>query len=429
MGTTKIDRINANDLVAELDAKTLADIALNTNVDFHARKLRGETMLKLFIEGILMFDNNLSLSTLKSYYQTDAFVLTCNLVNGESISKAGLSKRLASLNPDYFKEVYISAVKTWGAMLDKSSTDLIKGLDLEAIDSTLVRETTHILKTGISAGLIGSKKKESLQVKYTMGFNGKYATEAIVRLLPKYASEENSLGEAIIDMVRKNPFTSANSVYIFDRGISSSKLMASFENENIRFVGRVNARRRTKFVRKSSAPVGELPQGVTLIKDEIVQIYGKDAHNPLPNHMRVISVDLGYEIGRRSYKKSNVETTLSVITDEFDLSVSEILEIYRYRWKIEVFFKFLKQHFDFKHLMSGSENGLTNMLYLTLITALLVKTYCVLNAVRAKNTPMFIWMELDQGVIGYVKSQCFQNPPNHGLSQVNMPLTAASKIS
>ena len=93
---------------------------------------------------------------------------------------------------------------------------------------------------------------------------------------------------------------------------------------------------------------------------------------------------------------------MTLITDELELSVSEIMEIYRFRWTIEVFFKFLKQNLNFSHLLSGSENGLTVILYLTLIEALLLKTYCALNECGPKLATTEIWLQLGEGIADYI---------------------------
>jgi hypothetical protein len=49
----------------------------------------------------------------------------------------------------------------------------------------------------------------------------------------------------------------------------------------------------------------------------------------------------------------------------------ELTELYRCRWDIETFFKFLKQQLSYAHLTSRSENGITVMIWMALITALL----------------------------------------------------------
>lgn len=53
----------------------------------------------------------------------------------------------------------------------------------------------------------------------------------------------------------------------------------------------------------------------------------------------------------------------------------ELAAVYRSRWEIEVFFKFVKQHLNYSHLTSRSENGIKVMLYMSLIAALLLIWY------------------------------------------------------
>ena len=53
----------------------------------------------------------------------------------------------------------------------------------------------------------------------------------------------------------------------------------------------------------------------------------------------------------------------------------EVAELYRRRWQIEAFFKFLKQHLGYRHLTSRTENGVRVMIYMSLIAALLLTWY------------------------------------------------------
>lgn len=55
--------------------------------------------------------------------------------------------------------------------------------------------------------------------------------------------------------------------------------------------------------------------------------------------------------------------------------LAEVPEVYRSRWDLEVFFKFIKQHLGYGHLVSFSENGIHLLLWMTLIAALLLLWY------------------------------------------------------
>jgi hypothetical protein len=49
-----------------------------------------------------------------------------------------------------------------------------------------------------------------------------------------------------------------------------------------------------------------------------------------------------------------------------------IAELYRYRWQIELFFRWLKAHANFRHLTSHSRNGITLSFYVATIAAMLL---------------------------------------------------------
>src|SRR5690625_7648561 len=58
---------------------------------------------------------------------------------------------------------------------------------------------------------------------------------------------------------------------------------------------------------------------------------------------------------------------LRLITNRFDLTAKEISDIYRSRWTIELFFKWLKQHVKIKHFYGQSEIAIENQIFLALI--------------------------------------------------------------
>lgn len=61
-----------------------------------------------------------------------------------------------------------------------------------------------------------------------------------------------------------------------------------------------------------------------------------------------------------------------ILTNDFKMSAPEISEIYRSRWKIELFFKWIKQHLKVKKLYGQSANAVYGQIWLALIT------YCLL---------------------------------------------------
>ncbi|PHJ38733.1 hypothetical protein P378_07935 [Desulforamulus profundi] len=68
-----------------------------------------------------------------------------------------------------------------------------------------------------------------------------------------------------------------------------------------------------------------------------------------------------------------------IITNDFELSAEELSDIYRYRWQIELFFKWIKQHFCVKHFYGLSQQAVENQLLIALIT------YCLMMLLKIKT--------------------------------------------
>ncbi len=68
-------------------------------------------------------------------------------------------------------------------------------------------------------------------------------------------------------------------------------------------------------------------------------------------------------------------TPLYFLPNRFDLAPEEITDLYRYRWQIECFFKWLKSSLQITHFFSYSENGVYLQVYVSLIFHLLLLRY------------------------------------------------------
>ena len=61
------------------------------------------------------------------------------------------------------------------------------------------------------------------------------------------------------------------------------------------------------------------------------------------------------------------------LTNVFNLSVQSILEFYKMRWQIELFFKWIKQNLRIKHWIGYNENAIKIQLYSSLIAYILIR--------------------------------------------------------
>ena len=72
----------------------------------------------------------------------------------------------------------------------------------------------------------------------------------------------------------------------------------------------------------------------------------------------------------------------NIVTNRFDLTAEEIAQIYRLRWTIEIFFKWIKQHLKIKKFFGTSFNAVLNQVYSALILFCLLKLMHILVGIK-----------------------------------------------
>lgn len=78
------------------------------------------------------------------------------------------------------------------------------------------------------------------------------------------------------------------------------------------------------------------------------------------------------KIRRIKYYDTEKQLTLVFLTNNFSLDALEIATIYKSRWQIEVFFKWLKQNLQLKTLWGYSENAVKTHIWIAICTYLIV---------------------------------------------------------
>ena len=150
-------------------------------------------------------------------------------------------------------------------------------------------------------------------------------------------SEEVALRDAI-----KEASLSKNDIAVFDRGMCARKTFKDFTQSGIRFVTRLNDKANYRAIEEKSLNTGKskecLNSGLEILADDIVQLRSKIVHW-LEEKFRLI----------KAMEKTTGKSFL-FLTNIKELPAFEITEIYKARWDIKVFFKFIKQHLNTKHL-------------------------------------------------------------------------------
>ena len=119
-----------------------------------------------------------------------------------------------------------------------------------------------------------------------------------------------------------------------------------------------------------------------------------------------------------------------ILTNRFDLTAEEIAEIYRLRWQIELFFKWIKQHLKIKKFYGTSYNAVLNQLYAALILFLLLKLLHILVGTKhdflklIRLTACGLWNTIDS----LKDSLSAVKPPGSKLKRFNWKREYASLL-
>lgn len=88
---------------------------------------------------------------------------------------------------------------------------------------------------------------------------------------------------------------------------------------------------------------------------------------------------------RIKYYDKQTDLTLEFFTNNFDLQATEIARLYKYRWTVELFFKWIKQHLKIKTFWGYSENAVRIQIYSAIIAY--VSVVIMKNKCNIRYTP------------------------------------------
>ncbi len=146
------------------------------------------------------------------------------------------------------------------------------------------------------------------------------------------------------------------SIYVMDRGYVDFGRLHAFTRSHTSFV--IRAKKNLRFVRRYSAPV---EKSTGLICDHTIVLTVAASSGAYPDALR-----------RIRYKDPETGKTLVFLTNHFALPALTITELYRSRWKIELFFKWIKQHLRIKAFYGTSENAVKTQIRSAISTYVLV---------------------------------------------------------
>lgn len=373
-------------LLELIPEKELARLSRDTRVDYQVKTLYRRTMFYLLLYGLAVCEKT-SLRGLEDVFNSNRFKMLFSLAPDSRAKYNSLSDRLATMELSFFEEAYQVIYHTFNKQFSDIESQVY---NIVRVDSTMVAETANKLKEGMAVGRIKDGKK---QVKYTLCMEDLFPGSVELFTTQSELNEDRTIPRAILRVTDPSP----NTVFVFDRGVSSRKAFADIDDRDWNFVTRMKTNARYHKMEALGLPESTLIDNMIIKSDELVQLYDQKSKK-LPNKFRLVKCL--NENGKEFFLLSNM----------LDVPVVEIINIYKKRWDIEVFFRFIKQQLNFSHFISTNTNGIKIILYMTLILSMLVLIYKKSNQIGYKTAKRRISMELDDLVTIQIVIACGGNP-------------------
>jgi hypothetical protein len=199
----------------------------------------------------------------------------------------------------------------------------------------------------------------------------------------------------------------AGSYYIFDRGYNDFKRLFKIETIESYFV--IRAKKNLQF--KSAKWKRRLPKNV--LSDACIELTGYYPKMNYPQEMRLVR-----------YWDEEQKREFMFLTNAMHLNSLQVAELYKNRWQVELFFKWIKQHLKIKKFWGTTENAVRIQIYAAISAFCLVaivqhdvklerSTYEVLQILSISLTDKTHLTDLfDKTKIKYDKDRCGSSEPN-----------------
>jgi len=190
------------------------------------------------------------------------------------------------------------------------------------------------------------KNKAGIQLNVAMNHRGN---------LPEFITVSNARDHEVSEG-RKVNFPKG-SIVAFDRGYADYSWFEELTNKGVFFVSRLKSNALYRVVERRN--VTNKTSGVT--SDQIIEFKGAITSNRCPSRLR-----------RVGFKDPETGKRYVFLTNNFDLSATTIAAIYKARWEIELFFKWIKQNLKIKSFMGTSKNAVLTQIWIALCVYLLI---------------------------------------------------------
>lgn len=147
-----------------------------------------------------------------------------------------------------------------------------------------------------------------------------------------------------------------SAIYVMDKGYTDFAILHTFSKSNCFFV--IRAKENTVYYRKWSHPIDK---STGLRSDQTIMLTGPKTSKLYPIPLR-----------RITFRDEDQNRTFVFLTNHFQLDALTVCQLYKLRWQIELFFKWIKQHLRIKSFFGTSVNAVKTQVWVAISVYVLV---------------------------------------------------------
>lgn len=259
---------------------------------------------------------------------------------GKNVTRSNLAKANEKRNYKIFEEFAYHLIK------EARDTSIVKDFDLN-IKSNVYAFDSSTIDLCLSVFWWAEFRKTKGGVKLHTLFDVKTSIPSCIHITKASVHDVN-----LLDVLQYE----SGGYYILDRGYIDFKRLYRIQLHSAFFVTRTktNFRFRRMYSNKINKKSG-------VLSDQVGKLEGYYSLKDYPEKLR-----------RIKYHDEETEKTLVFLTNNFDLKAEEIALLYKYRWKVELFFKWIKQHLKIKSFWGVTPNAVKIQIYSAIIVYCLV---------------------------------------------------------
>lgn len=259
-----------------------------------------------------------------------------------SVNHTSLSRANESRDYRIFEGLGIHLIEIVRPLYTKSC---LSGITVDnvvyALDSTTISTSIRL-----AAWALGKYSRGAVKMHTLLDLRG--SIPANIHITDGKWHDSNELDELTLEPC---------AFYVMDKAYADFKALFKFHKAGAFWVSRPKGS--LKFATIEQMPIPDEKSGI--LEDSRIKATGYKSSSLYPDEMRLVRI---YD--------PDIDDIIDFISNNFEVSALEISNLYRHRWDIEVFFKWIKQNITVKTLWGYSENAVKVHLWTAIISYLII---------------------------------------------------------